>query len=143
MAIHILPVNDLKQHIEESICECLPSLQFENGEMIFTHNSYDGREKIEHLVIGNRVWHFAFGWCKIQLYMNGGERAVVDLEADEITYYHMGAGYRTYKRPKKGEPHILNCPVDELFPSETKELPRILALKYTALNPTLKFWKSK
>ena len=44
MEIHIIPINDLKQHKELTTCECCPSVQFENGEMIIVHNSYDGRE---------------------------------------------------------------------------------------------------
>jgi len=44
MAIHIIPINDLKEHEELSTCDCCPVVQFENGEMIFIHNSYDGRE---------------------------------------------------------------------------------------------------
>lgn len=47
--INILPINDLKEHIESSICECNPSVEFENGEMIIIHNSYDGRELLEDL----------------------------------------------------------------------------------------------
>lgn len=47
--INILPVNDLKEHIESSICECKPRVEFENGEMIIIHNSYDGREWKEDL----------------------------------------------------------------------------------------------
>ena len=47
--INILPVNDLKEHIESSICECNPRVEFENGEMIIIHNSYDGREWMEDL----------------------------------------------------------------------------------------------
>lgn len=45
MAIHILPVNDLIEHEESSICECCPELRMENNEMMFIHNSYDGREE--------------------------------------------------------------------------------------------------
>jgi len=44
MALHIIPINDIKEHDELSTCECCPSLEFENGEMIFVHNSFDGRE---------------------------------------------------------------------------------------------------
>ena len=44
---NILPINDLKEHIEDSTCECLPNVVFENGEMIVIHNSFDGREIIE------------------------------------------------------------------------------------------------
>ena len=47
MALHIIPLNDLKEHTEESTCECCPELIIENGEMIFVHNSYDKRELTE------------------------------------------------------------------------------------------------
>jgi hypothetical protein len=30
--INILPVNDLKKHIENSSCECRPKVEFENGD---------------------------------------------------------------------------------------------------------------
>lgn len=48
---NILPINDLKEHIEDSTCECKPKIIFENGEMIIVHNSYDGREFVEKLLI--------------------------------------------------------------------------------------------
>lgn len=44
MALHIIPINDLKEHKELTTCECCPSVKFENGEMIIVHNSFDGRE---------------------------------------------------------------------------------------------------
>lgn len=47
--INIIPNNDLKDHIESSICECNPVVQFENGEIIIIHNSYDGREWKENI----------------------------------------------------------------------------------------------
>lgn len=47
MAIHVIPLNDLKEHTEDSTCECVPQLIVESGEMIFIHNSYDGRELLE------------------------------------------------------------------------------------------------
>lgn len=49
MAIHIIPVNDLKEHEELSTCNCQPTLIMENEEMIFVHNSYDGRELDEEI----------------------------------------------------------------------------------------------
>lgn len=49
MSLHILPINDLKEHEESSTCECCPKLIIENGEMIFVHNSFDGREIIEEV----------------------------------------------------------------------------------------------
>ena len=42
-----MPINDLKEHSENSICECKPKIIYENGEMIIVHNSYDGREGLE------------------------------------------------------------------------------------------------
>ena len=47
--INIIPLNDLKNHIEDSTCECCPKVEFVNGEMIITHNSFDGRELLENL----------------------------------------------------------------------------------------------
>ena len=47
MPLHVLPVNDIKEHVEESTCNCCPALKMENGEMIFIHNSYDRREEKE------------------------------------------------------------------------------------------------
>jgi len=47
MAIHILPINDLKEHEETTTCECLPIVKFENGEMIVIHSSFDKRENFE------------------------------------------------------------------------------------------------
>lgn len=47
MSYHVLPNNDLKEHCTKSTCECCPTLIIENGEMIFIHNSYDGREGLE------------------------------------------------------------------------------------------------
>jgi ascorbate-specific PTS system EIIC-type component UlaA len=49
MSIHILPINDLKEHEELSTCACNPKMLTENGEMIFVHNSYDGRELFEEI----------------------------------------------------------------------------------------------
>ncbi|MES2382365.1 MAG: hypothetical protein V4538_15065 [Bacteroidota bacterium] len=49
MALHVLPINDIKPHEETTTCECEPNVIFENGEMIVVHNSYDGREFIEEI----------------------------------------------------------------------------------------------
>ena len=45
--VHILPRNDTKEHIEDTMCECEPKIIIENGEMIVIHNSFDHREIIE------------------------------------------------------------------------------------------------
>ena len=43
--IHILPTNDLKEHTEETTCECCPTIEvLEDGDIMVIHNAYDGRE---------------------------------------------------------------------------------------------------
>lgn len=50
MVWHILPIDDLKEHEEESTCECCPSVEIvDGGDMLIIHNSYDGREILEQL----------------------------------------------------------------------------------------------
>ena len=45
MILHIVPINDLKEHTEESTCECGPEAEIlENGDIMIIHNAYDGRE---------------------------------------------------------------------------------------------------
>ena len=44
---NVLPTNDLREHLNNSSCDCLPKVIFENGEMIVVHNSFDGREGLE------------------------------------------------------------------------------------------------
>jgi len=46
MSLHVYPINDLEEHVLESTCKCEPSL-VEEGEMIWVHNSFDGREGLE------------------------------------------------------------------------------------------------
>lgn len=46
--IHITPINDLKEHTDETTCECNPRVEkLEDGEFMCVHNSYDGREGLE------------------------------------------------------------------------------------------------
>lgn len=46
--IHVLPVDDLKPHIESQACKCQPRVDtFKNGNRVITHNSFDGREFYE------------------------------------------------------------------------------------------------
>ena len=47
---NILPVGDLKEHSEDSTCECHPRVIYENGEMIIIHNAFDHRELKEQLL---------------------------------------------------------------------------------------------
>jgi hypothetical protein len=46
--LNVIPLNDLKEHEEQSTCECCPTLIIVNGEMILIHNSYIKREKKEN-----------------------------------------------------------------------------------------------
>lgn len=45
--INVLPVNDLKEHTEDSTCDCKPTIEEVNGQIIVVHNAYDGRECVE------------------------------------------------------------------------------------------------
>jgi len=45
--LNVIPLNDLKEHDENSTCECCPNVWFEKGKMIIVHNSFDKREEIE------------------------------------------------------------------------------------------------
>jgi len=47
MIQHIIPIKDLKEHVDVG-CECNPRLDIlENGDILLIHNSYDGREGLE------------------------------------------------------------------------------------------------
>ena len=45
--IHILPLNDLKEHEETTTCPCGPRVDWSEAEAIVIHRSWDGREYIE------------------------------------------------------------------------------------------------
>ncbi len=47
MRYNILPNNDLKPHVESTMCECNPEIIEESGALIIVHNSFDGREAVE------------------------------------------------------------------------------------------------
>lgn len=49
--INILPYDDDKEHWESLDCPCEPSVEFNEGEMLITHNSYDGREGLEEVYV--------------------------------------------------------------------------------------------
>ena len=49
--ISVLPLNDLMPHDEfETTCPCEPQFEIVNGEMLLTHNSFDGRELLERKI---------------------------------------------------------------------------------------------
>ena len=48
MIWHVFPLNDIKEHIDKSTCDCRPVLEeLANGDIQFIHNSWDGREEEE------------------------------------------------------------------------------------------------
>lgn len=46
--VHVLPLNDLKEHTQSDDCECHPKIEYvgEGGKVV-VHNAYDGREFLE------------------------------------------------------------------------------------------------
>lgn len=47
MNYHITPLKDLKEHTENTTCECMPKVEHINGNMLIIHNAFDGREGFE------------------------------------------------------------------------------------------------
>lgn len=50
MIYHIIPINDLKEHEDNSTCHCHPEVHLENNDIFIVHNSYDGREIKEKFI---------------------------------------------------------------------------------------------
>lgn len=51
MIWHLLPIDDLEEHQENSTCKCLPKSEvLENGDLMIIHNSFDKREIVENLI---------------------------------------------------------------------------------------------
>lgn len=46
LLIHVMPVGDLKEHIDDVSCWCHPTASIEESHVII-HNSLDGRESAE------------------------------------------------------------------------------------------------
>lgn len=45
---HILPIDDLREHVEQRSCWCGPELsRLADGVILVTHNALDGRELVE------------------------------------------------------------------------------------------------
>jgi len=50
MILHVMPINDIREHIDKSTCPCGPTAELqESGDIIMLHNSWDGREFVEQL----------------------------------------------------------------------------------------------
>ena len=51
MILNIIPLNDIKEHVDSTTCKCNPRIDIlENGDILIAHKSFDGREYIEELV---------------------------------------------------------------------------------------------
>lgn len=103
--------------------------------------------KANDLSMGKRVFHENFGWCKIihpflAAVSEKSGKALIDTEADEITYYIMGHGYKTFKRDENGR-NIVYVPIEELHPDENFEQTEKYLLGKIALNCQLTFWPKK
>lgn len=46
--IHVIPLDDLREHEESDKCPCEPTIQWVRGTKIVIHGSYDKREYIEN-----------------------------------------------------------------------------------------------
>lgn len=49
VGIEVAPKDDLWPHISDEFCECCPAIEVVEGVPMLIHNSFDGREKYEHL----------------------------------------------------------------------------------------------
>ena len=47
--IHVMPINDLQEHIMSANCPCKPSVEVVGAVLIYTHNAFDHREFYEEL----------------------------------------------------------------------------------------------
>lgn len=41
------PIQDTGEHIDGNMCKCSPKMIEESGNIIWVHNSFDGRESLE------------------------------------------------------------------------------------------------
>lgn len=48
MTMHVVPINDLREHIEQGTdCWCKPEVDDSGEELLVVHNALDQREKYE------------------------------------------------------------------------------------------------
>lgn len=47
MIYHIIPTDDIKEHVDSSTCDCRPKLEEQpNGNFLCIHISWDNREEV-------------------------------------------------------------------------------------------------
>jgi hypothetical protein len=78
--IHVMPVDDLREHVFEN-CPCNPEIGVVDADLIYIHNSWDGKEFVEQveefLGIENESELNEDSTCKdyLQVQMEGDEFA--------------------------------------------------------------------
>ena len=46
--VHVIPLNDLREHDDSQWCWCMPKVEIQDdGRAVVIHNSADGRELVE------------------------------------------------------------------------------------------------
>lgn len=50
--LHVVPENDLREHSNDIAipCPCMPTIERGVGRVLVIHNSWDGREILEHAI---------------------------------------------------------------------------------------------
>jgi hypothetical protein len=47
LQVHVLPLRDMREHVEHPLCWCGPWVECVGRGLLVTHNSMDGRELVE------------------------------------------------------------------------------------------------
>lgn len=86
--------------------------------------------------VNERVYHYIFGWCKVLTPVNSAGDCLVDLEAQQVSYYVMGKGTHTAKRNEQGA-NVILTPAEELVKDDQVKLTSKQSLKVSCHNPTI------
>jgi len=43
-SLHVMPINDIKDHTYSLTCDCNPTVTIEDKGLLVAHNAWDGRE---------------------------------------------------------------------------------------------------
>lgn len=92
--MHVLPINDLKEHTEETTCECGP--RYDPDGDICVHNSYDGRELLERAMAAQDFDKGlkAFSDYASQVYLHSG---MDERSAASAIEYGLAMAYKTFR----------------------------------------------
>lgn len=103
--------------------------------------------KASELSVDKRVYHEIFGWVKVihpfvERIISESEKCLVDIEADEVSYFVAPGDYQTFKRQEDGR-NIVFTPINRLHPDQDYEKTPERSLYKLALHPELKFWEKQ